>query len=165
MCNLVAVITAMSMPSLPPENVNGDIIIEGVLCSNIQVGKYDDDGQLILIPQFSDNEGLHGMLIERIKQLMKKNACKISERSEHKNSTVMPTNGIVTVHFPGNVTSTWLKSVYNTASPFTGLLNVTFRKVYVTRMQNIQLDAYLIGYESVQCTLVSDLHSFSEIWS
>lgn len=142
--------------------VNGDIVINNVMCSNLRAVRATDTSAFFIEPTFAETDGLMGLLIARVSELMGGATCKVGQNSVSRKATPFTVGGNVPVTDRETKQPTTLIKLEPDMRNLIGKVNVRFSGVTTDKTSSLGYDIHVINFLHITVELASGLRAYSK---
>jgi hypothetical protein len=142
-------------------DMNGDVVIKGVLCSSMIASEYEGGKIFGIRPYFKSTDGLEGMLISQIRSLMGEATYRVGTASTDNEPKEFPVSGTMRVRGMPHQSVRELKDLDKSQLELVGSVDVRFHNVSVDKMSRFSFGVFIIKYESFTVQPASDMYSFT----
>jgi hypothetical protein len=141
-------------------NINGDVVIKGVLCSSMIASEYEGGKIFGIRPYFKTTDGVEGMLISQIRNLMGDITCKVGTALADSEPKEFPVSGSMKIRGRPHELPGELKDMDKSRLDLVGSVDVRFHNVSVDKMSTFDFGVFIIKYGSFTVQPSSDMYSF-----
>ena len=148
--------------SQPPTNTApGDIVVKSAFCSALYSYRNRDTNTCTVVAEFSESDGLAGLLISEVRRLMGDAAYKVDKESLAVEIIPCIVPGDTVVRGSVDKPVKLLVEMEPYKQKLVGSVHVRFHNVTLKRLKLFNFESYIIKYQAVLIQLASDPHSYT----
>lgn len=138
------------------------ITIPNVMCDNLYAIKLPNPTHFSIHPEFTESNGLSGLLISKVSEILGPDLYNISMFSLREKVAPFKIKSSKYVRRAGSTSSEQLINLLPEELQLSGVVDVKFHSVSVVEVESFDFPVYNIAYTSVSVKLVSDMYYFLE---
>jgi hypothetical protein len=148
----------MSQPNTGHKH--GNITILNVLCSNSFIVQNGNTDRYSVEPNFSESDGIAGLLIAELKPTMGNAICKVGANTLRKKASPYDIFGDTIVRTEGGKVTVRLRELELARHRFAGRFNIRFCGVTSDQIPAFNFESYVINCQLIVVEAISDLHAY-----